>query len=273
MAEKRLRPRGNLKLILDLIIEGYTNPEIAVKIGKAKRTVDDLRMKLLRSTNTRNTGHLVAVAFTLGWVKPVKLPAVKIDHKESPIKTKTKSKAKTKIKAKTQTETKTKIQTKTRSMIMIPMVDYVLQTKGTSVGNNYKQASERVDKMVMYALLLKRIPTLGYFVPVDENWKVLSKPKKSDFTWTTGPMNTLCYNEQGHKDAIEQYAAAQNRVIYKGFEVQYKCDLTIIVGQNSLYMQIIFDYELMECTSHKSLEDLIKYNIELTRSGKSLINK
>ena len=55
-----LTPRE--KEILELIAEGYTNPQIAEKIFLSQFTVDSHRKNLLAKLNVKNTASLIRLA-------------------------------------------------------------------------------------------------------------------------------------------------------------------------------------------------------------------
>ncbi|MCX2475298.1 LuxR C-terminal-related transcriptional regulator [Pedobacter sp. MC2016-05] len=54
------------RLILELIAEGLTNQEIALRIFASRRTIEGNRVALMQKTKTKNTAALVAFAFRAG---------------------------------------------------------------------------------------------------------------------------------------------------------------------------------------------------------------
>ncbi|RZJ76816.1 MAG: hypothetical protein EOO45_00825 [Flavobacterium sp.] len=53
-------------MILNMIAEGLTNKEIGEKVFSSKRTVDSIRISMLRKSKSRNTAALIACSFRLG---------------------------------------------------------------------------------------------------------------------------------------------------------------------------------------------------------------
>ena len=55
--------------VLTLIAEGLKSEEIAEKLEKSKKTIDSIRIDMLRRFQVKNTAHLVAYGFKKGWLK------------------------------------------------------------------------------------------------------------------------------------------------------------------------------------------------------------
>lgn len=65
----KLHPEGTMvigrreKEVLQLITQGFTSGEIAVKLNISSNTVDTYRKSLLSKLNARNTADLICLAF------------------------------------------------------------------------------------------------------------------------------------------------------------------------------------------------------------------
>ncbi len=55
--------------ILELLAEGLSSDEIAKKLGNSKKTIDSVRIDMLRRFQVKNVAHLVAYGFRKGWLK------------------------------------------------------------------------------------------------------------------------------------------------------------------------------------------------------------
>lgn len=55
--------------VLTLIAEGLKSEEIAKKLENSKKTIDSIRIDMLRRFQVKNTAHLVAYGFKKGWLK------------------------------------------------------------------------------------------------------------------------------------------------------------------------------------------------------------
>ena len=55
--------------VLTLIAEGLKSDEIAEKLENSKKTIDSIRIDMLRRFQVKNTAHLVAYGFKKGWLK------------------------------------------------------------------------------------------------------------------------------------------------------------------------------------------------------------
>ena len=54
--------------VLRLIAEGYKSEEIAKKLENSKKTIDSIRIDMLRRFQVKNAAHLVAYGFKKGWL-------------------------------------------------------------------------------------------------------------------------------------------------------------------------------------------------------------
>lgn len=55
--------------ILALIAEGFKSQEIAKELGNSKKTIDSVRIDMLRRFQVKNAAHLVTYGFRKGWLK------------------------------------------------------------------------------------------------------------------------------------------------------------------------------------------------------------
>ena len=55
--------------VLALIADGYSSEEIAQKLGNSKKTIDSIRIDMLRRFNVNNVAHLIAHGFRMGWLQ------------------------------------------------------------------------------------------------------------------------------------------------------------------------------------------------------------
>ncbi|MEP4090949.1 LuxR C-terminal-related transcriptional regulator [Reichenbachiella sp.] len=54
--------------VLRLIAEGYRSEEIAEELGNSKKTIDSIRIDMLRRFQVKNAAHLVSYGFRKGWL-------------------------------------------------------------------------------------------------------------------------------------------------------------------------------------------------------------
>jgi len=55
--------------VLKLIADGFNSVEIAEKLENSKKTIDSIRIDMLRRFQVNNAAHLVAYGFRKGWIK------------------------------------------------------------------------------------------------------------------------------------------------------------------------------------------------------------
>jgi DNA-binding NarL/FixJ family response regulator len=55
--------------VLKLIADGMNSDEIAEKLENSKKTIDSIRIDMLRRFQVRNAAQLVAFAFRKKWLK------------------------------------------------------------------------------------------------------------------------------------------------------------------------------------------------------------
>jgi len=54
--------------VLRLISDGLRSEEIAIKLGNSKKTIDSIRIDMLRRFQVNNAAHLVAYGLGKGWL-------------------------------------------------------------------------------------------------------------------------------------------------------------------------------------------------------------
>ena len=105
--------------------------------------------------------------------------------------------------------------------------------------------SEKSSYLVCYnfAKLTNRAPRLGDFVPCDEDGNVLEEPNLDDFIFEEHPElvgNPKEYNYDAFEKYLNEYQAAQDRVIFAGdWEVVQSFESHTVI-QNENGVRIIF---------------------------------
>ena len=115
-----------------------------------------------------------------------------------------------------------------------------------------------------HAKFLQQIPTLGMFVPCDEEGNVLEEPD------SIGVGNEFYYER-----ALDQYQQAEQRVIFEGWELNQKdiskleniicitkdkTQLTFFKVENGVFLDNLITNKTFEI---KTIEDLVPYNLIL----------
>ncbi|MEP1096372.1 MAG: helix-turn-helix transcriptional regulator [Cyclobacteriaceae bacterium] len=55
--------------VLRLLADGHSSEEIAKELENSKKTIDSIRIDMLRRFQVKNVAHLVAYGFRKGWLK------------------------------------------------------------------------------------------------------------------------------------------------------------------------------------------------------------
>lgn len=55
--------------VLRLLADGLSSDEIGQELGNSKKTIDSIRIDMLRRFQVKNVAHLVAYGFRKGWLK------------------------------------------------------------------------------------------------------------------------------------------------------------------------------------------------------------
>ena len=143
-------------------------------------------------------------------------------------------------------------------MKLISMTDFVLNL------DNEDLNEQKIQSIFDYANFLKQPLKLEMFVPCDDDGNVLEEPD------SIGVGNDFYYER-----ALGQYEEAKEKVLFEGFEVKKN---TVKIAYNSWLefhffnfsngnkeVNIIdFSVEKTEMTRVYKIEDLVKYNLEIT---------
>ena len=122
---------------------------------------------------------------------------------------------------------------------LISMVDFCLEQRKTHTGD----FEDYCDLICRYAKFLKQPLMLGMFVPCDLSGNVLEEKKP-------------------FQDKYYEYQEARERCLFKGFEM----DNSFVThkSHNSFFYPI-------SCLHEQTIEDLVKYNLELTTTAQKEI--
>jgi hypothetical protein len=130
------------------------------------------------------------------------------------------------------------------------MVQYVLEKMNNTKPIDFVKAIHEINN---YAKFLSTPLSLGMFIPTDEDGNVLEEPEY----WK----NFLDYSDRsvvGLKQEIYDYYDAKERVLFEGFEIcKVNNEMAFRVNGRGLIL----------LSEHKTIEDLIKYNLTLTENA------
>lgn len=164
-------------------------------------------------------------------------------------------------------------------MKLISMTEFVLNEKQkfSELGKgNYDNSSlaKSYDIVIRYAEFLRQPLTLGMFVPVNEEGKVLheiTEPNKSDY-WSDDDTVFSAELYRNNLDELKKYNNAKEKVLFDGFSL-IKSDI------ETLNHTTFIENEKGEQVGHNkswedewnlygvSVEDLIGFDLELTPSA------
>lgn len=135
------------------------------------------------------------------------------------------------------------------------MTDFVLEQRKIHQGD----FEDYADLICRYALFLKQPLAIYQFVPcelVDEEWVVLEEPLNYK-KWESKRLNTP-YDLDLSK--YEKYQEALDEVLFDGFEV---------CNRQSEFICLVFKdgYSLLKNLLKKPIEDLVPYNLSLTKTA------
>lgn len=160
---------------------------------------------------------------------------------------------------------------------LISMVDYCQEvSKEFMMPKKPFDKNEWFGKILNYSDFLKQPLTLGMFIPcklVNGIWVVLECPHNFGLLHTYPTGHKLM--DENFKEALE-YQEAKDRVLFKGFEkiiTNNSGSFEIMKdGFQVYYYKSIPDYCLwLGSQKEKLVEDLVKYDLELTDSAKKKI--
>ena len=122
---------------------------------------------------------------------------------------------------------------------LISMVDFCLEQRKTHTGD----FEDYCDLICRYAKFIKQPLALWMFVPCDLHGNVLEEKKP-------------------FQDKYYEYQEARERCLFKGFEM----DNSFVThkSHNSFFYPI-------SCLHEQTIEDLVKYNLELTTTAQKEI--
>jgi len=145
---------------------------------------------------------------------------------------------------------------------LISMTDFVLEQKDSYY-------NQRFFKIENYANFLKQPLELWMFVPCDDDGNILEEPKHN---WTLG-----LWARQ------KEYQQAKERCLFEGFEVKREFwadnafvdyiqigndrDDRLFKSNNGNNWYLVNEYDL------RIIEDLVKCNLQLTKTAEKLIGK
>ena len=143
-------------------------------------------------------------------------------------------------------------------MKLISMTDFVLNL------DNEDLNEQKIQSIFDYANFLKQPLKLEMFVPCDDDGNVLEYPD------SIGVGNDFYY-----KRAYDQYEQAKEKVVFEGLEIKKNTDKIAynswlefhffnFSNGNKEVNIIDFSVEKTEMTRVYKIEDLVKYNLEIT---------
>jgi len=181
-------------------------------------------------------------------------------------------------------------------MKLMSTTDFVIQQEKTFENNGQKHAFTFLSSVVNYANFLKRKLKLGMFVPCDKNDVPLEEPKehkcehnhKINLTnWFNKDRSLLvkdnpnCIDDKGNQcewigDCIygfkesprhRQYQEAQERVLFKNCRIHNneKLNTSMLIINEAFNITLV--YEELFTTMYKTIEDIVKLDLELTETA------
>jgi hypothetical protein len=127
-------------------------------------------------------------------------------------------------------------------MKLISMTDFVLQGNG-------------MHEVVRYANFLKKPLELWMFVPCDENGNVLEEP-----------LHIELYEGDTYDLDCKLYKESKERCLFEGFEKS----ADYIQNSNKCFVVVAFKISIglgFKNGMHQTIEDLTKYNLQLTQTA------
>jgi len=147
---------------------------------------------------------------------------------------------------------------------LISMTDFVLEQE-----REFDRAragfNEFTNNVCNYAKFLKQPLELWMFVPcklVDGVWVVLAHPN-----FIKGKRNALFFNNK-----MDEYQQAKERCLFEGFEFNFKTS-HIICFSNKVHNIRFYKngWLTIDAKDIETIEDLIKYNLQLTQTAQKQI--
>ena len=137
---------------------------------------------------------------------------------------------------------------------LIGMVEFInhITTKplgGQQVASVRHVELEKYRMIFKHSQFLQQTPTIGMFVPCDEDGNVLEKPT------TEGVDLNDMYDWNLYNEDLQQYQQAEQRVIFEGCTAEKIKDYYIIKFNDNII--------LVSWNESKTIEDLVPYNLIL----------
>lgn len=154
-------------------------------------------------------------------------------------------------------------------MELISLIDYSDYLNQTGYTNDTCW-----EKHLNYVSFLKQPLTLGMFVPCDLDGNVLEEPNHLDYK-TKNSWNELVFKSDfscnNYHQAYDEYQEAKDRVLFVGFNLKYSDKFVTTVSNEKLWFNFkitnVFVNDRVVCI----IEDLVKYNLELTPTAQKQI--
>lgn len=122
----------------------------------------------------------------------------------------------------------------------------------------YKQVRQQFDSFLLRSL------EIWMFIPCDENGVIFEEPERIHFS-----------TEFDYKAELSVYQEAKGRVLFEGFEIIKPSDKCfILICSNKIQCQFLLNTNYSFCNiplKDETIEDLVKYNLELTPTAQKQI--
>jgi len=144
-------------------------------------------------------------------------------------------------------------------MNLIKMTDFVLELGKKTRETGLINLNVCFIKTEGYAIFLKQPLELWMFVPCDKDGNVLVEPDYKS-------------NETELENEWLEYQQAKERCLFEGFEIKERScnEAKFKYVENGLLAVYYFNTTLnkfMPNTDYKTIEDLVKYNLQLTKTA------
>jgi len=144
--------------------------------------------------------------------------------------------------------------------------------------NQKQSCSEFKESVKKYAELLNKPLSLDMFVPCDEFGNVLEDPQDIKNTFNIASGSGGFFDSKSFVSYIVKYEIAKEKLLFNGFEIQkdtyhqtkrtfYKIGsfkICLVMEFHTGRKETIYNYK----ESGNIIEDLVKYNLELTETAK-----
>jgi len=141
-------------------------------------------------------------------------------------------------------------------------------------GNEFETAERSLELAFLFKKFLKQPLQLGFFVPCDLDGNVLSEPIPVSFGKCVNKRRRL-YEPIYEEKEVKAYNEAKSRVLFEGFSQNiYSAEGSFEIVNIEANIQICIWEALPKYwiwNGHETIEDLVKYNLELTPTAKQQI--